>query len=76
MKNMNSKLFEIDSTHTLGQAIRKRRKEMRLTMDLAAPLCGVSVPFLQALETGKSSAHLGKAIQVANMLGLKIFVQE
>jgi len=73
---MNTKVFEIDSSHSLGQAIRKRRKEMRLTLELAAPLCNVSVPFLQALETGKATAQLEKSIQVARMLGLKLFIQE
>ena len=73
---MNINLVEIDSSNSLGLAIRKRRKDMRLTLEFAAPLCGVSVPFLQALETGKSTAQLGKAIQVARMLGLKILIQD
>ncbi len=73
---MKTNLVEIDSSASLGQAIRKKRKEMRLTLEFAAPLCGVSVPFLQALETGKSTAQLGKAIQVAKMLGLKILIQD
>lgn len=73
---MNTNLVEIDSSNSLGLAIRKKRKDMRLTLEFAAPLCGVSVPFLQALETGKSTAQLGKAIQVARMLGLKILIQD
>ena len=73
---MKINLVEIDSSESLGQAIRKKRKAMRLTLEFAAPLCGVSVPFLQALETGKSTAQLGKAIQVARMLGLKVLIQD
>ncbi len=74
--NMEHKLIAIDSTETLGREIRRKRNENNLTLDIAAPLCGVSVKFLQALEKGKPTAQVEKCIQVANMLGLKIYIED
>lgn len=74
--NMEHKLMEIDSTETLGRELRRKRNENNLTLEIAAPLCGVSVKFLQALEKGKPTAQVGKCIQVANMLGMKIYIED
>lgn len=73
---MKHKLIPVNSIEVLGREIRRKRNENHLTLELAAPLCGVSVKFLQALETGKSTAQVGKCIQVASMLGLKIYIED
>lgn len=73
---MEHKLIVIDSTEALGYEIRRRRNESNLTLEIAAPLCGVSVKFLQALEKGKPTAQIEKCIQVAKMLGLKLYIEE
>ena len=73
---MKRKLIKIESSEALGQEVRRRRKENGLTLEMAAPLCGVSVKFLQALETGKPTAQLEKSIHVASMLGITLYIQE
>lgn len=64
----------IDSTADLGAAIRERRMAARLTLALAAPACGVSVKFLQALETGKPTVQFDKAVHVARQFGIQLVV--
>lgn len=66
----------MDSSKVLGSAIRRKRKGLGLTLDLAASLCGVSVKFLQELETGKPTAQLEKALLVAKHLGIRIMLTE
>jgi HTH-type transcriptional regulator / antitoxin HipB len=72
---MNGDLIAINSIEALGKEIRRKRLDSNLTLELAAPLCGVSVKFLQGIETGKATAQVGKCIQVANMLGIKIYIE-
>jgi DNA-binding XRE family transcriptional regulator len=73
---MKRDLIQIDSMETLGREIRRKRNENNLTLELAAPLCGVSVKFLQAIEKGKATAQVGKCFQVAKMLGMKIYIED
>ncbi len=65
-------LQTIQSTAQLGAAIRQRRREAGLTLVLAAHACGVSVKFLQALETGKPTVQFDKALGVARHFGLTL----
>lgn len=64
----------INSAKDLGAAIRARRAEAHLTLAVAAPSCGVSVKFLQALETGKSTVHFDKALSVAHHFGIRLHI--
>jgi HTH-type transcriptional regulator / antitoxin HipB len=64
----------IASATQLGAAIRARRTEAGLTLAIAAPTCGVSVKFLQALETGKGSVQLDKALGVARQFGIRLVI--
>lgn len=69
------KLFTpIDSAQALGAAIRERRMAARLTLAVAAPACGVSVKFLQALETGKPTVQFDKALHVARQFGIQLVI--
>ena len=67
--------MDITDTQELGTLIRNHRKAMGLTQRDAAGLCGVGERFLSELERGKSSAALGKTLQVMKRLGLKLRVQ-
>ena len=58
----------------LGRLIRLKRKSLGLTQRDAAGLCGVGERFLSELERGKPTATLGKALEVAAKLGLRIHV--
>lgn len=57
-----------------GNALRKRRKELGYTQRYISEFTGFSISFISDLENGKSTAELGKAIYLANMLGLDIEV--
>lgn len=60
----------ITDAKTFGEAIRSRRKELGYTQSFLADFSGFSVSFISDLENGKSTAELGKAIYLANLLGL------
>ena len=60
----------ITDATSFGQIIRKRRKELGYTQAFVAEFSGFSVSFISDLENGKSTAELGKAIYLANLMGL------
>jgi HTH-type transcriptional regulator/antitoxin HipB len=63
---------KIKSTGDVGKAVRKKRKEDRLSLADAAALCGVGYRFLSELENGKPTVELGKTLQVLAGLGLDV----
>ena len=60
----------ITDAFSFGQALRERRKVLGYTQAYLAAFSGFSVSFISDLENGKSTAELGKAIYLANLLGL------
>ena len=60
----------ITDAATFGNALRQRRKELGYTQAFLAEFSGFSVSFISDLENGKSTVELGKAIFLANLLGL------
>ncbi|MBP5254163.1 MAG: helix-turn-helix transcriptional regulator [Lachnospiraceae bacterium] len=62
--------MKITSTEDFGQAVRRRRKELHYTQAFLADYSGFSVSFISDLENGKATAELGKALHLANILGL------
>ena len=60
----------ITDAREFGQSIRARRKALGYTQSFLAEFSGFSVSFISDLENGKSTAELGKAIFLANLLGL------
>lgn len=75
MSNIPEQDNLVGSSAELGAAIRCRRKALGLRLTDAAGLCGVGVRFLSELENGKSSASLGKALQVLSGLGLQLHLR-
>lgn len=65
----------ITSAEEFGKAIRNRRKELGYTQSYVSEFTGFSISFLSELENGKKTAEIGKAIAVANILGLDIEVK-
>ena len=61
----------IDAAH-FGQLIKEVRKKTKLTQADLAAATGIGERFLRELEKGKPSCQLGKALLVAQMLGIKI----
>ena len=64
----------ISDSKMFGEALRKRRKELGYTQRYISDFTGFSISFISDLENGKSTAELGKAIYLANMLGLDIVI--
>lgn len=64
--------FQVHTSDDLGEIIRKTRKLAGLTQTHAAGLCGVSVPFFNAIENGKDTAQIGKVLHVCRQLGIKL----
>lgn len=58
-----------------GQIVRQRRKELNYTQSYISEMSGLSVSFISDLERGKSTIELGKAIFLANLLGLDCAVE-
>lgn len=63
---------KIRSAADLGAAIRRARKAQGVGLVETAGLAGVGVRFLSELERGKSTASLGKALQVLGRVGLDL----
>lgn len=64
----------ITDSKSLGLLIRAERKAQKLTQEQLAALTGVGVRFVRELEVGKDSCQMGRALQVAATLGLRITV--
>ena len=62
----------VSTAKEFGAAIRARRKELGLTQATLAEFTGFSVSFLSDLENGKETAEIGKALYLANLLGLDV----
>ena len=60
----------ITDAKTFGECLRMRRKQLGYTQSFLSEFSGFSVSFISDLENGKSSAELGRAIYLANLLGL------
>ena len=62
----------ITNTSDIGEAIKSARKNQNMTQEQLAAVAGVGVRFIRELEQGKESCHIGKSINVLNMLGLTL----
>lgn len=57
-----------------GCLIKTTRKQSKLTQAQLAAASGVGIRYVRELENGKPSCQLGKALLIANMLGIKLDV--
>lgn len=60
---------------SLGQAIRKRRRELGYTQAFLADYAGVSTSFLSELENGKETIQAGKMMEIISLLGMDICIR-
>lgn len=67
--------MKIYDSDMFGQALKQQRKEMKYTQSDISNLTGFSVSFISDLENGKPTVEIGKAIYLANMLGLEIEIK-
>lgn len=59
-------------TKTIGELVKKSRKDQGLTQAEAAGYLNVGTRFLSDLENGKPTVQLEKALHVLKGLGLKV----
>lgn len=64
--------MSLKTAKDFGELIRATRREAKLTQAELAAACGVGERFVRELEKGKSTCQLGKALLVAQMLGIKL----
>lgn len=64
--------MKITDAKSFGEAIRQRRKELQYTQTDLAEFSGFSVSFISDLERGKATAEIGKALYMANILGMDV----
>lgn len=59
----------IDSPTSLGQAVRRARKQLKLTQPQLALTAGVGVRFVVELEAGKPTVRFESVLRVLHALG-------
>lgn len=64
--------MKITDAESFGKALRRRRKELGYTQGFLSEFTGLSISFISDLENGKSTAELGKAIELASLLGMDL----
>ena len=69
--NMN-----ISTSKELGTRLREKRKALGVTQKDLAMASGTGLRFIIDLEKGKPSCQIGKALAVAQALGLKLVVHD
>ena len=60
-----------ENPEALGRFLREVRQEAGLTQSEAAGLCNVGTRFVNEIEHGKSTAALGKVMQVLRGYGIR-----
>jgi HTH-type transcriptional regulator/antitoxin HipB len=69
-------IMKVENTEKLGQLIRTRRKQLGVTQKELAMTCGTGLRFIVDLEKGKPSCQSGKMLQVVQVLGLTLRLDE
>ena len=64
----NSTVFQEDPENTLGERLRLRRKELKLSMKEVAISSGLSIGFISQVERGLTSPSLTSLTAIANFL--------
>ena len=67
--------MKIPDMTTFGQEIKKRRKELGYTQSDLSENTGLSASFLSNLENGKETIEMGKALCIAQLLGMDLFLE-
>ncbi|MEO8616781.1 MAG: helix-turn-helix domain-containing protein [Luteolibacter sp.] len=68
--------MEIKDSQSLGDGIRKARKRLKVTQKDLALVSGTGLRFIIDLEKGKPTCQIGKALEIARALGLKLEMTE
>ncbi len=68
--------MKVGNVKTFGEIIKKQRKKLGYTQKYICEVCGISASYISDLENGKTTIELGKAIYLANLLGIDIEMSE
>ncbi|NJM54854.1 MAG: helix-turn-helix transcriptional regulator [Verrucomicrobiae bacterium] len=56
----------------LGEAVRSRRRHLKLTQEKLAEKSGLSTVFISRIECAKESPSLDSLVKIARALGVKV----
>lgn len=65
---------DVGRVQPLGDAVRRRRRELGLRQTELADLAGCSQRFVHTVEHGKPSLQLDKVLDILDVLGLALLV--
>ena len=65
----------VSDVSDFGTLIRQARKEQGLTQTDLAEWCGVGINFVSDVERGKPTVEMGRALRLAQMLGIDVVSQ-
>jgi y4mF family transcriptional regulator len=68
--------MKIQDAQNLGQAVRQKRRHLKVTQKDLAMTSGTGLRFIIDLEKGKQTCQLGKALEVVRALGLNLEISE
>lgn len=68
--------MKLTKAEDFGLAVKTRRKQLGYTQAYISEVTGFSTSFISDLENGKKTAELGKALFLANLLGLDVEMKE
>ncbi|MEI8039129.1 MAG: helix-turn-helix domain-containing protein [Verrucomicrobiota bacterium] len=66
----------ITDTRSFGEAIRGARRRLKVTQKDLALASGTGLRFIIDLEKGKATCQIGKALELARTLGLRLQIQD
>ena len=68
--------MKVYDTKEFGEMIKRRRKNLGYTQKYLSEFTGYSASFISDLENGKTTIELGRALKIANLLGLDLLLEE
>lgn len=68
--------MNISDTKQLGVCLKERRRQLCYTQAFLSEVSGLSISFISDVENGKPTVELGKALYLANLLGLDFTLKE
>jgi transcriptional regulator with XRE-family HTH domain len=68
--------MKINNAADFGKAIKEGRKKLGYTQKYISEFTGLSISFISDLENGKSTIEIGKALELAKLLGYNINLDE
>ena len=69
-------MTSVKDMKSLGDAVRKRRRELGYTQAFLAEYAGVSTSFLSELENGQETIQAGKMMEIIALLGMDVCVSK